>query len=207
MDFVVWYLPVAPFLLNTVGPCSESPWVLRKRKSYSGGLASPLSVFYSQKILQCVPPHVLQPQPSWPSAQSATACCDYQHLASPSTGCEGCLLFVSCQKSICICNFMNILKIGHGKKWSRLSHASGCLCTYTPLCDDTQLLAAAWAVLYFIFFPLMLFKLKQTLILCILETALFFFCNAEEGKWPGKDSLSVAVLGGNVWIKSLTVCV
>lgn len=32
------------------------------------------------------------------------------------------------------------------------------------------------------FFPLMLFKLKQVLILCILETALSFFCNAEEGK-------------------------
>lgn len=32
------------------------------------------------------------------------------------------------------------------------------------------------------FFPFMLFKLKQTLILCILETGLFFFCNAEGGK-------------------------
>lgn len=55
------------------------------------------------------------------------------------------------------------------------------------------------------FFPFMLFKLKQALILCILETALFFFCNAEEGKWLGKDSPSAAMLGGSVWSKSWTV--
>lgn len=37
-----------------------------------------------------------------------------------------------------------------------------------------------------IFSPLMLFKMKHVLILCLLDTALFFFYNAEEGKCRGR---------------------
>lgn len=37
-----------------------------------------------------------------------------------------------------------------------------------------------WCI--FIFLPLAFLKLNQALILCILETALLFFCNAEEGR-------------------------
>lgn len=74
---------------------------------------------------------------------------------------------------------------------------------HTPLCWHTASGSFERCFILF-FFPFMLFKLKQALILCILETALFFFCNAEEGKWLGKDSLSAAMLGGSVWSKSWT---
>lgn len=142
------------------------------KESYSVGLASPLFVFHSQKILHCVPLHFLQTQPSWPSAQSATGCCDYQDMASSSTGCEGCLLFVTYQKSIC--NFMNIFKIAverSGQDFPMLPAV--CVCTHPFVLTHSfwQLLKQ---LLYFIFFfPSYFFKLKQALILCILEAALF----------------------------------
>lgn len=188
---------VAAFLLNTIVPCNESPWVLRKRKSYSVGLASPLSVFHSEKILQCVPSHFLQPQ--------LVLCTGSHCLLWLST--SG-LTFTGCEVKAVSClsparNASVILWTFWDRPWKEVVKTFPCfrllVYIHTPLWWHTASGSCLSNVVFHFFFPFMLFKLKQTLILCILETGLFFFCNVEGGKWPGKDSLSVAMLGGSVW--------
>lgn len=67
MDFVVWYLPVAAFVLNTLVPCSELPSVQGKRKSYSVGLASPLCLSLTKDLAVFLYTFYSHSLP-WPSA-------------------------------------------------------------------------------------------------------------------------------------------
>lgn len=53
MDFVVWYLPVAAFVLNTVVQCSGSHWVLGKRVLLSRSGFSPFCLLLTKDLALC----------------------------------------------------------------------------------------------------------------------------------------------------------